>query len=404
MGESRRRVLGALAGCVAGFVVLIGCTPPGTADPSGPGGSSTTTTTTTTTTPPTVVSSALNFDHSCALLSTGSIRCYGENDRGQLGNGTTTRSLTAVDVQSAATFSSIGEAQGKWSCALTATGTAQCWGYNAYGQLGDGTTTDRSTPVAVNGLGGVTEIATGNTHACALLADATLRCWGDSYFGELGAGNVVGTQLSPIPVVGLTDVTGVEVGNLRTCATVESGALHCWGSNTNGGLGDGTTVQRNTPVQVLGVQNAVDVELGSGGHTCVVELGGTVKCWGSNNFGAIGLGSAPNSLTPVVVEPLAGAIDVAAGYAHTCGLFGDGTVSCIGMNTDGQLGDGTTTSRRTFATVPGLTGVLRIDASSYNTCADTATERFCWGRNGSGQVGDTTTAPRPTPTLVTALG
>lgn len=384
---------------VVACLITLGCVPPD----QGPASTSTTTTSTTTTLPTSLVRHSLNFDHSCSLMSTGAIQCYGANGRGQLGNGTTTASLEATDVQSDATFTSIGEAQGLWNCAVTLDGGVKCWGYNAYGQLGDGTRTDRAVPVDVVSLEDVLEVSTGNTHACALLADRTLRCWGDSYFGELGAGAVVGAQLSPIPVVGLTDVTSVHAGNLRTCASVASGELYCWGSNTNGSLGDGTEEQRNTPVKVLGVSNVVDVELGSSGYTCALDQSAAVTCWGGNNFGAIGQGTAQKSVTPVHVPQLDGAIDIAAGYAHTCGAFEDGSVVCVGYNADGQLGDGTTTSRRTFAPVSGLAGATSVDADGYSTCADTAEGRYCWGRNTSGQLGNGETVNRSTPVAVTAV-
>jgi alpha-tubulin suppressor-like RCC1 family protein len=248
------------------------------------------------------------------------------------------------------------------TCALTSAGGAKCWGRDDQGQLGDGTTTDRTTPVDVSGLAsGVAAVSAGGVHTCALTSTGGLKCWGNNYFGQLGDGVACGlTCTTPVDVSGLTSgVAGVSAGTNHTCALTTGGGLKCWGHNSSGQLGDGQACGFicAIPVDVTGLTSGVAAVSASTYHTCAVTTTGGVKCWGYNGNGQLGDGQACGitCTTPVDVSGLtSGVAAVSAGGVHTCALTTGGGVKCWGYNGSGELGDGTTTSRTTPVDVSGL--------------------------------------------------
>jgi hypothetical protein len=237
-------------------------------------------------------------------------------------------------------------AGGLHTCALTSGGTVQCWGLNERGQLGNGTNTDSTTPVAVAGLTGVTAITAGDYHTCALLSGGTVQCWGLNDRGQLGNGTNMNST-TPVAVTGLAGATGVSTGGLHTCARLTGGSVECWGTNAFGQLGNGSTTDTTTPVAVTGLSGATAVTAGGNvnafgrGHTCALLSSGTVECWGHNLNGQLGNGTTTNSTTPSPVTGLTGATAVTAGWNHTCARLSGGTVQCWGNSFYGQLGNGT---------------------------------------------------------------
>lgn len=344
-------------------------------------------------------------DHSCAVMTDGTARCWGRGDSGQLGDGTTSQRLmpTAVVGLTNVVQMAVGWAH---TCAVRTDGSVWCWGHG--GQLGDGTNTNRPTPGAVLGLGQAVEVAAGEWSTCARLVDGTAWCWGDNGYGQLGDGTQTFRPL-PVQMLGVTDAAGIAVGVAHSCVLSKLGTVRCFGLNDQGQLGDGTKTWRPTGAQAVGVATATRVAAGHM-HSCAALADGTARCWGTNAAGTLGDGT--NTMrtvpTPVVVSlggaPLGGVVDVVGHYASTCALRADGTVACWGSNSLGQLGDGSGVASRWIPgdvrVTPGgasLTGVVALGAGRMHDVALTGSGVVAWGSNVYGSLGDGTTTSRPTP-------
>jgi len=290
------------------------------------------------------------------------------------------------------------------TCAVKADGSVRCWGANGNGQLGDVTFTNRTTPVPVPGIKDATAVAAGDAHTCAQLATATVICWGANADGQLGDGTVAQRSKASLSVTGLSNVVAIGSGAAHSCAVLGNGTVSCWGRNTSGQLGNGTTKGQLKAGAVSNLTNAIAVA-GGGAHTCALLADGSVKCWGDNATGQLGLGTTAPQLSPGAAVALDGpAVAIAAGASHTCALLSDGTAWCWGLNETGQLGDGTLAQRTTPTPVSGLTGAVTIEAGPRFTCARLANGLVsCWGRNVAGQLGDGTNIDRLTPVNTVGL-
>ena len=367
------------------------------------------------TTCPTVIQVAAGDYHTVALKSDGTAWAWGYNNNGQLGDGTTTSRSTPVRVLGLSGVTAIAAGQ-YHTVALASDGTVWAWGNNVSGQLGDGTTTQRTTPVQVRGpggigyLAGVTAIAGGGYHTVALGSDSTVWAWGNNYSGQLGDGTNT-NRSTPVQVSGLTGVvTAIAAGYSHTVALKGDSKVWAWGRNYNGQLGDGTPTDRSTPVQVSGLTGVTDIAAGDY-HTVALKGGdGAVWTWGYNNNGQLGDGTTTQRRTPVQVRGyggtgnLTGVTAIAGGGSHTVALKGGGTVWAWGSNAVGQLGDGTTTQRTTPVQVSTLSGVTAIAAGLSHTVALKGDGTvWDWGYNNNGQLGDGTTTNRSTPVQVIGL-
>jgi alpha-tubulin suppressor-like RCC1 family protein len=279
-------------------------------------------------------------DHACAVLSNGALKCWGKNSSGQLGDGTADLRVAPVDV--------IGLGAGvldvaggfEHTCALLDTGAVKCWGEGSSSQLGDGNVMSRFAPVDVTGLSsGVVAITAGDRHTCALLDTGAVKCWGRNTTALLGDGTTT-TRSTPTDVIGLSSgviALSVDSDSEHTCALLSTGAVKCWGQNSTGELGDGTRTARSVPVDVVGLSSGV-TDLATGGdHTCALLSSGDIKCWGSNNVGQLGSGVGLFSSTSVDIIGLSSsAIAISAGERHTCALLDTVSIECWGDNAAGQ--------------------------------------------------------------------
>ena len=319
-------------------------------------------------------------EYACALLADGTAKCWGLGESGQRGDGTfSTFALEPVAVGGLTGAVALATGYGH-VCARLADGTMRCWGENRQGQLGNGTTASPGTPhpVTVSGITGLGAFTTGAYHTCAVPADGKVRCWGRNDMGQLGDGTLTSSS-TPVQVETgsgpLTGVTALAGGGSHTCALLSNGTVRCWGENDQGQLGDGTTLSKRNGIAVTGISTAIAISSGWE-HSCAVLADGTVRCWGANAFGQLGDGTTTLRPTPVPVSGITGAVGVTAGWwHHSCALLDDGTVKCWGANDWGQLGDGTATGSLSPVTMSGTgvtwtssnTSVATIDATGLAT-------------------------------------
>jgi alpha-tubulin suppressor-like RCC1 family protein len=246
--------------------------------------------------------------HTCALRSDGSAWCWGSGGNGELGNGTSgAEGQSSTPVAVSALTNAIAIAAG-WNhtCAILAGGEVRCWGWGYHGALGDGSSgvgDIASTPVIVSGLSNAVQIAAGQDSSCALTTDGTVHCWGYNQYGQLGNADTADSS-TPVAVSGLTSAVAITAGAWHSCALTSDGSVRCWGTDYRGQLGDGTSglgVMSSTPVAVQQLSNVASVAAGDG-HTCALLVDGTARCWGWNDFGQLGCGTTLDSNTPVVVS------------------------------------------------------------------------------------------------------
>lgn len=339
----------------------------------------------------------------CAVTVGGRAVCWGNNSTGKLGNGTETNSKTPVQVaglESGVRSVTVGSS---FACALTSSGSVKCWGSNAEGQLGNGTNTISSVPVQVTGFEtGVTSVEAGRSSICAVRLNSAW-CWGNNDYGQLGNGTTVSSNV-PLPVTGLSaGVQAVSMGANHACALVE-GSAKCWGSNAGSALGDGSTTSSLVPVQVSGLSSGVQRISAGTQITCAIH-DGAAKCWGSNGNGEIGDGTTTASAEPKQVLGLySGVSSIVTSGNTTCAITGSGALLCWGNNSYGQVGDGTTTNSPVPVQVQGLpSGVTGVVVGYRSTCAIAKGEAKCWGLNNYGQLGDGTTANSSVPVAVRSL-
>jgi alpha-tubulin suppressor-like RCC1 family protein/DNA-binding SARP family transcriptional activator len=353
------------------------------------------------------------YRQTCAMTTGHDVYCWGSNGFGQLGGSAgpldSVPGLVGADLR----FTQI-TGGGDHTCALASGGAVYCWGRNDAGQLGNGTTNRSSVPVQVSGSGTgalvFRALSSGAHHTCGIATGNLVWCWGSNGRGQLG-NNSTADGLTPVAVTAAigTKFASVSAGGDHSCGiTTARRLLYCWGSNELGELGDSSSTHRLIPVGVFGPsgRRALTFAMVSAGlhHTCGVTTEHTTYCWGSNNHGQLGDGSTVERHTPVVVvgpgrTPLSFVV-VSAGGSHTCGVTRASPAYCWGFNGDGELGDGTTIERHTPVRVAGsaLMGWSQVSAGDKHTCGRRAEGGgnllYCWGNNELGQLGDGTLSDR----------
>jgi len=330
----------------------------------------------------------------CGLTAAGTAYCWGYNGFGELGNSWTPKSPWPLGVSAGLTFTSVA-AFFFHSCGLTSVGAAYCWGEG--GLLGDGRSVSSSMPQAVSGGLLFSSITGGEYHTCGLTAAGVAYCWGTNDHGQLGDGSLNNSTV-PVAVAGGLTFTAIDAGANQTCGLTAGGQAYCWGRNDLGSLGDGTFVDRLVPVAVVGGFSfaAINTEYA----TCALTAAGAAYCWGYGGNGQLGNGSSANSAVPVKV---AGGLTFTSltGGDHTCGLTPSGTAYCWGANSVGQLGDGSTISRSTPVPVVGGLTFASVQSKGPQTCGiTTGGVAYCWGDNQFGELGDGTTINRTLPVKV----
>lgn len=343
-----------------------------------------------------------------AFADAKKVYAWGANGNGQLGDGTNTDNSAVIQVLGLSDVVQVAgggnsNTNSGFSLALKSDGTVWAWGENSFGQLGDGTYTDRSIPVQVSGLSGIVQVATGwRSHCFALKSDGTVWAWGQNQYGQLGDGTST-DRGTPVQVSGLTGVVQVSVGWYHSLALKSDGTVWVWGWNEYGQLGDGTFDARKTPFQITALTGIVQVA-GASIHSLALKSDGTVWAWGVNTEGELGDGTTTNKKTPVRVLGLSGVAQLANGTWHSLALKSDGTLWAWGYNAYGQLGDETSTNRKNAIRVAGLSGITQVGAGGiHSLILKPDGTVWAWGYNGYGQLGDGTNISKSKPVQTLGL-
>lgn len=380
-----------------------------------------------------VVSVSSGRTHTCAVIDTGEIKCWGSNDYGQLGN--MTRNLSRVasppSVVPGITNAVAVTAGHYHTCATLDNGQITCWGHNGSLELGNNTAPTHSlVPVKVSSTTDAgNSLSVSLDGACVVLNTGRIQCWGNNSNGQLGNNSTVDST-SPVTVIGITDAVTIAKSHVHACALLRSGNIKCWGNNYYGQLGNNSTVDSATPVTVQGIVDAVSVSVSNtGSHSCAVLQSGEAKCWGANHYKYLG-NNAPSagSLIPITVSDVNNAVVVASGAMHSCVLLRTGEVQCWGhwsqsypngslamkigitdavslSTTSANMGIRSCAVLKTGqitcwgyglnpTLVPGITNAISVSTDNESGCAVLSTNEVqCWGNNEFGQLGNNSMSP-----------
>ncbi|WP_182298980.1 RCC1 domain-containing protein [Cohnella cholangitidis] len=341
---------------------------------------------------------ATGYYHSLVLVTDGTVYGWGQNTEGQLGIGTISGKNVPVKVKNLDRVKSIATGI-RSSYAIKEDGTLWAWGMNGNGQLGDGTTITRTEPVQITGIpSGVKSLSTGiGYHTLAIDNDGNVWAWGTNSGGELGDGTTI-QRNSPVKIAGLDDVVAVAAGGWHSLAVKSDGTVWTWGNNEYGELGDGTKISRSTPQQI-GISGVKSVSAGNN-HSLAVKEDGTVWSWGRNTWGMLGDSTGYDRLTPVQTSLVSDVKAVVGGGNHSYAVTNGGKVWAWGVNTQGQIGDGTWEWRYTPVEITTLSDIEMLGAGGFNGIAmEKDGTVWVWGFNASGELGDGTAEERRIPVI-----
>ena len=346
--------------------------------------------------PPAFASISGGRHHTCGISTLGDAYCWGSGSFGQLGNGSVGEYSTPQEVEGLHTFTVITTGDDH-SCGITDTGDAYCWGDGDYGQLGNGAASDHDTPQLVHGGLQFIDIDAGDYHTCGITTDGLAYCWGYGNYGQLGNGEK-SDRNSPTLVDEELRFGAITAGSLFTCGLTPQGEAYCWGYGGDGELGNNGISDHATPQAVAGQHTFLTIDSGEF-HTCGITDTGTGYCWGSGFDGKLGTGNTNDALIPMQVAGGHVFTDIAAGRQHSCGITDSGAAYCWGDRERGQLGDGGFDERSLTPTPVegGLTFDL-ISTGSWHTCGVTTDGRaHCWGFGTRGQLGNDDSQDYATP-------
>ena len=331
---------------------------------------------------------AAGAQHVCAAANNRRVYCWGDNDDGQMGIGTTSFLQAVPKLVALAPGAVSVAAGGGHSCALTTMGTAYCWGRNQLGQLGRGPVPGNPLlPNAVLTSQQFIAVTAGGNHSCGLAMSDDISCWGANPSGQVGDGSTM-TRLEPQPVVANVTWLALATGANHSCAIATDHTAWCWGANGDGQLGDSTTTNQDLSTAVVGGGQFLMIAAG-GGHTCALTRAGAIYCWGRNLQGQTGTGLPDSIVTvPTAAATVLTFSAVTAGAQHSCGLAADSAAYCWGENSAGQLGDSSNTPRATPVPVHGGLRFRSLSAGAAFTCGLTGgLVLYCWGDGTQGQLG-----------------
>lgn len=350
-----------------------------------------------------VIANALNAvylstggDYACAVLSSGSAKCWGYNNYAKLGAGflsNTQRPNFVLNIDNAISIS----ANGNHTCSLNRDGDIYCWGWNGHGQLGDNTKKDRISPVKVQSATKFKKVMVGDAHTCAITSSDYLMCWGSNAYGQLGLGAVSNIITPQMVNLGQT-VKTVATGWGNTCAVLSDGTVKCWGSNRNGQNGDGGTTGSNLPTEVNGIANVIDISLRHE-TACALRSDSRALCWGANSVRQANNSSTTKILTPTLLDGVEGIKNISTGSNFSCALLNGGSIACWGSDTYGNLGNGPASGSLNGPTlVNSASKFIDIKLGAYFACAMSEVGSvYCWGYNRDGQLGNGTSSNADSP-------
>jgi alpha-tubulin suppressor-like RCC1 family protein len=350
--------------------------------------------------PMTLATVSAGDEHTCGLDPAGAAFCWGNGQRGELGNGRLVNLTLPVRVEGGLVFSSV-LAGDDHTCGQGPGAVVHCWGGNSDSQLGDGTTQGRPTPAPLEGAPAFPVLVVGRNHSCAQDAVGLVFCWGRNDEGQLGDGTTADRR-RPTAVAGGMAFVSIDAGADHTCALDGvPGAAWCWGDNTDGELGDGTLERRLQPTAVAGGHVFTGISAGWD-HTCGIRPDGSLLCWGQNTHGQLADGTMVGKPVPTPAAAGLAFQELDAGRSHTCGVEPMAAATwCWGSGQSGELGNGAAVDQPLPVMVSGGHAFLFVSAGDDHNCGVTAANRaFCWGQNDEGQLGDGTLTNRSVPTPV----
>ncbi len=362
--------------------------------------------------PANILEVALGGTHTCARKPEGTVKCWGDDSLGQTGtNGVAGDGGAVLAASDTGVADARHIASGKsHTCIIHTSGKVSCWGSDVSGQLGDNNPGGKSpVPVDVMSVGDATAICAGGNFTCVLRQGGGAACWGDNLSGQLGTPNIASQSAVPVQVQNVSDLVTIACGELHACAATSTGKVYCWGENSHGELGNGgTSGSIPTPAPLATIDSVFSLAAGRR-STCALKKNGDVFCWGANDLGQLGSGTASSAPTPSPTQvPGLKAAALWAGADHACAVKSGGVgIVCWGSGYYGQLGDNVV---RDDASIPQATPVsvnginrtaIGVGTGGNHSCAPLDTGAIlCWGANERGQIGNGTTNPALTPESV----